>query len=107
MFREWTQRIASGRLAAVNDKTTPVTARELLAANLRRLRKQRKISQERLSEMAGLHRTYVSQLERCKWSVGIDTLEQLALGLGVETWVLLSPTETEPRGEAPAYEASC
>lgn len=85
----------------MNEKTTRTTARELLAANLRHLRKQRKISQERLSEMAGLHRTYVSQLERCRWSVGIDTLEQLALGLGVETWVLLSPTVDEPKGDAP------
>ena len=39
-------------------------ARQRVAENLRRLRKERGLSQEVMAELAEFHRTYVSQLER-------------------------------------------
>jgi transcriptional regulator with XRE-family HTH domain len=60
-------------------------ARETLARNLRRLRAERGISQERLAELAGLHRTYVSSVERCERNVSIDNIERLAKALKVAT----------------------
>jgi transcriptional regulator with XRE-family HTH domain len=66
-------------------------ARELIAANIRRLRKARNLSQEQLAEMAHLHRTYVSQLERCVTNISINRLERLARILGVEVSELLHP----------------
>ncbi|WP_138512795.1 helix-turn-helix domain-containing protein [Maricaulis alexandrii] len=54
-----------------------------LAANMKRLRKERGWSQEDLAHEAGLHRTYISQLERCKKAPTIVSLEQIVRALGV------------------------
>lgn len=53
-------------------------ARALLATNLQRLRLERGHSQERLAELAGFHRTYVSQVERQVANVTIDNIQRLA-----------------------------
>ena len=65
------------------------SSREVLAENLKRLRTQQNLSQEVLAENAGFHRTYVSQVERCKTNISLDNLEKLASHLGVQTYVLL------------------
>ena len=48
---------------------------------LRQIRHERGISQERLAELAGLHRTYVSSIELGKVQVSIRIAEQLAKAL--------------------------
>ncbi len=65
-------------------------ARERIAVNLKRLRKQRGLSQEQLGEVADFHRTYVSQLERRLTNVSIDGLERLAKALSVDVRDLLT-----------------
>ncbi|MGH8227056.1 MAG: helix-turn-helix domain-containing protein [Steroidobacteraceae bacterium] len=60
-------------------------ARETLARNLRRLRAEQGISQEQLADLAGLHRTYVSSVERAERNVSIDNIERLAKALKVAT----------------------
>lgn len=59
-------------------------ARYLVASNLRRLREAQKISQERLGDLSGLHRTYISSVERGERNISVDTMERLAIALGVE-----------------------
>lgn len=73
-----------------------MSARQRLSNNLKRLRKQRGLSQERLAEMAEFHRTYVSQLERCVTNVSIDGLERLALALGIDVVDLLQSGDPNP-----------
>ena len=63
--------------------------RELFAVNLRRLRNERGLSQEDLADMADIHRTYVSLLERCRYAASIDMIEKLATALQVEPADLL------------------
>lgn len=58
-------------------------ARWTIATNVRRLRKERGLSQEAFSELAGVHRTFVGQIERSETNVSIDTLERVAAALGV------------------------
>ena len=58
--------------------------REVLAKNLRRHRHAAGLSQEELAHRADIDRTYVSALERCKFAVSIDVLDQLATALGIE-----------------------
>lgn len=75
-----------------NSSTSPLPrARAHIGANIRRLREAKGISQERLAELANLHRTYVSQLERCVTNISIDRLERLAQVLGVDVAELLQP----------------
>jgi len=63
--------------------------RALFAANLRNQRKVCGISQERLAELAGLHRTYVSSVERGARNISIDNIERLAKALDVSPDKLL------------------
>lgn len=67
------------------------SARDRVAANIRRLRKEKGLSQEELAEVAEFHRTYVSQLERCVTNISIDGLERLAQALEVDVTELLRP----------------
>ncbi|WP_335696134.1 helix-turn-helix domain-containing protein [Sphingomonas sp. KC8] len=66
-----------------------MSSRENLARNLRSLRTSRGLSQEALAHAAGIDRTYVSALERRKYSISIDRLDRLAEHLGVEPHILL------------------
>ena len=67
-----------------------LTTREPLAANLRREREARGLSQEALADLAELHRTYVGSVERGERNIGIDNIERLSRALGVEAAVLVS-----------------
>jgi transcriptional regulator with XRE-family HTH domain len=69
----------------------PKSTRELrirFAANLREQRQLQGLSQEVLAELAGLHRTYVSQVERSVTNVSLDNVDRLAVALGVDAHVL-------------------
>ncbi len=60
-----------------------------LAKNLRRLREERGLSQEELADRAGLHRTYISMIERLSRNPTITVLEKIAHGLDVDPLELL------------------
>ena len=69
--------------------------REVLARNLRKYRRDRGFSQEELAHRAGIDRTYISSLERCKYAASIDVVDNLARVLGVEAADLLQrPTRS-------------
>jgi transcriptional regulator with XRE-family HTH domain len=70
-----------------------LTARKTFAANLRRVRVAKGLSQERLAELAGLHRTYVGSVERGECNVSIDNMDKLAVALGVTVKSLLEQGE--------------
>jgi transcriptional regulator with XRE-family HTH domain len=58
--------------------------RRVVARNLRRLRRERRLSQEELADRAGLNRNYVGMVEREENAPTVDVLEQLATALSVE-----------------------
>jgi transcriptional regulator with XRE-family HTH domain len=64
-----------------------------LAANLRRLRKERCWSQEMLAHFAGLHPTEVSRLERGLREPRLRTVMQVAAALKVPVQELIAPPE--------------
>lgn len=70
-----------------NKKVTK--ARQLLATNMRQRREELGISQEKLAELAEMHRTYVSSVERCQRNVGIDGVERIARALRLKLSELL------------------
>lgn len=53
------------------------------AKRVRELRDRKGISQERLGEIAGLHRTYIGMIERAEKNVTLVNLEKVAKALGV------------------------
>lgn len=70
--------------------------RERLSLNMRRLRQSKGWSQEEFAHQAGLHRTYVSDLERGARNPTINVVDKLAVALGVRVGALLD----EPRSNA-------
>ena len=63
--------------------------RGILAKNIRRLRLSKQLSQEDLADICGLHRTYISDIERGNRNISIDNIEKIAKGLDVDPSVLL------------------
>ena len=63
--------------------------RQRLSRNLRKLRQAKGWSQEAYADEAGIHRTYVSDIERGKRNPTITVVEKLAKPLGVSASVLL------------------
>ncbi|WP_296084519.1 helix-turn-helix transcriptional regulator [uncultured Agrobacterium sp.] len=63
--------------------------RERLAKNLRQLRQDKGWSQEAFADEAGLHRTYISDLERGARNPTITVVDKLANALGVKPGRLL------------------
>ncbi|MGA2543258.1 MAG: helix-turn-helix transcriptional regulator [Verrucomicrobiota bacterium] len=53
--------------------------------NVRRFREAKGLSQEALAELAGLDRTYVSDIERGRRNLGIKNVARLAKALGCTT----------------------
>ena len=51
---------------------------------LKQLRKQEDFSQEELAAKAGLHRTYISDIERGARNVSLQNIEKLANALGLK-----------------------
>jgi transcriptional regulator with XRE-family HTH domain len=66
-----------------------LSLRSLFARNLRAARQAQGLSQEALAELAQLHRTYVSSVERCERNITLDTVERLANALGISALDLL------------------
>jgi transcriptional regulator with XRE-family HTH domain len=67
--------------------------RHLLAKRLRLLRTLRGWSQETLAELSGLHRTYISGIERGERNIGLDNLGKLADAFQISVADLLTPDQ--------------
>jgi transcriptional regulator with XRE-family HTH domain len=66
-----------------------VSIRQRLARNLRVLRSERGWSQEQLAFEAGMHRTYISDIERGARNPTIEVVDRLAKTLSVAPGALL------------------
>ncbi|XLZ73204.1 helix-turn-helix transcriptional regulator [Massilia sp. SR12] len=67
-------------------------AKLLFGLSLRHAREQLNLSQEALAELAGLHRTYIGQVENGRRNISIDNMEHLALAVGKELWEMIKPS---------------
>ena len=61
-----------------------VDIRARLGSNIRRLRTERGLSQEAFADLANIHRTYVSDIERGARNPTITIVQRLGDALGVE-----------------------
>ena len=50
---------------------------------IRIIRQKRKISQEELADLCGLHRTYISDVELGKRNVSLENIDKIAYALNI------------------------
>ncbi|MGX1787064.1 helix-turn-helix domain-containing protein [Bosea sp. NPDC055332] len=63
--------------------------KEVMAVNLRRLRHDKKMTQEELADRAGLSARYIGAIERANKSASVTILGRIAEALGVEAAALI------------------
>lgn len=61
--------------------------------NLKKYRLDKGLSQEKFSELCGLHRTYISDIECCNRNISLENVQKIANALGVDSYILLMNTE--------------
>ena len=57
---------------------------ELISGNINTLRKKRKMTLEKLADLTGLTKGYLSKIERSKKAPPYSTLNKIAIALGVD-----------------------
>ena len=72
-------------------QTQKCDAQLLFAANMRRIRLAKSLTQEKVAEYAELHKNYISSVERGERNISICNIERIARALGVPMAELLSP----------------
>ena len=66
---------------------------KVFGTNLKKYRTDLGISQEAFAGLCGLHRTYISDIERFKRSISLDNIQRIADALQIETYKLFIPME--------------
>jgi transcriptional regulator with XRE-family HTH domain len=56
--------------------------------NVRKYRLLNGYSQEKLAEITGLHRTYISDVERGKRSISLENIRKISVALNIEEYKL-------------------
>ena len=67
-----------------------VDIQKQFGGKIRNLRKEKGISQEELAFRSGLHRTYISDIERGARNVSLKNIEKISKALGVKSQILFS-----------------
>jgi len=78
-------------------------AQLLFARNMKRIRLDKKLTQEKVAEAAGLHPNYISSVERGERNISIGNIERISSALGVPMTELLAEPEKprKPRSATP------
>ena len=66
----------------------------MFGTNLRKYRLNVGLSQEKLAEKCGLHRTYISDIECFRRNISLDNIQKIADSLEVETYKLFVKDES-------------
>jgi len=62
---------------------------------MRRIRKEKGLTQEQVAEAANLHPNYISSVERCERNISIANIERIAVALDVPIPELLTAMLTK------------
>ena len=66
-----------------------MSLKEIFGKNVRHSRNERKLSQEQLAFLCGLHRTYIGAVERNEKNISINNIEKIANSLDISPEKLL------------------
>lgn len=68
---------------------------KIFGGNVRKYRMALGKSQEKLAEECGLHRTYISDIERSQRSISLNNVQKIADALSIEVHKLFIKGDTE------------
>lgn len=66
------------------NRLTAQEVQELFASNMRRIRKDKGLTQEQVAERADLHPNYISSVERAERNISLQNIWKIAQALEVE-----------------------
>lgn len=72
-------------------KPLPTSAKDTFSQNIGLVRRVKNLSQEKLAEIANLHRTYIGQIERGDVTPTLEAAERVAQAMDLELWEVLHP----------------
>ena len=58
--------------------------KKIFGKNIRHIRESRNMTQEKLSDLCGLHRTYIGSVERGERNISIGNIQKIANALQVK-----------------------
>lgn len=70
-----------------------MTLIQIFAYNVKKYRIEKGLTQEALAELTGLHRTYISAIERERRNISIENIEVIANALDIEPYRLFYPED--------------
>ena len=68
-----------------------LTIQDILATNVKRRRKELRLTQETFATLCGLHRTYIGAIERGERNITMSTLSVIAEAINIPPYQLLIP----------------
>ena len=74
----------------MENQTQKFAAQLLFARNMKRIRLEKKLTQEQVAEAANLHPNYISSVERGERNLSIANIERIAFALGTSMPELLT-----------------
>ena len=77
----------------MHNPTQKCGAQQLFATNMRRIRLEKKLTQENVAEAADLHPNYISSVERGQRNISICNIARIADALGVSMGDLVARPE--------------
>ena len=82
------------------------TIQDVFSTNVRKLRKSAHLSQEKLAELSGLHRTYIGGIEQKRVNVSLKNIGKIATALSVDPALLFLSGASLNRGRSGAKTTS-
>ena len=67
---------------------------KIFSSNVKKYRTSLGLSQEQFAEKCGLHRTYISSIERFQRNVSLENIQRISTALGVEVYKLFMEENT-------------
>lgn len=98
----WLYSSLSGSLGILRQGLPVQVDARRLGAQLRRIRRQRGMTQEELAERSGYHPTHIANIERGRNLPSLDAIFRLAQALGVSAADLVRAAETAAPKDAEA-----
>ena len=62
---------------------------KIFGENVKKYRLRQNLSQEAFAEKCGLHRTYISDIERMQRNISLENIQRIANALNIEAYLLL------------------